>query len=135
MLLYQQYHIVKETLVDGETDVENLIEAYPVEIQKAIDEMTKQNLHLIWMADSDLLLVTYEKNNSSKQIRAALHADVGGYLTVLENEFYTHTGLALSPDQVIDYIIDMENTLFASKNQDTIYYHLAYSYSVPIVFQ
>ena len=61
----------------------------------------------------------YGKNEFSARVRASLHEDVGGYITLLESEpFVRYPGLAYSIDESVDFMIEMEKTLLTSQIYD-----------------
>ena len=132
MTIYKHEQIISDASVDESIDIEKFLEkkhTYPEDLQKALDGMVKQNIYLTSIPNWAALFPKYGKNEFSAQVRASLHEDVGGYITLLESEpFHYYPGLAYSIDESVDFMIEMEKTLLTSQiyNIDSSYLSSTY---------
>ncbi|MER2091089.1 MAG: hypothetical protein ABS920_15230, partial [Sporosarcina sp.] len=70
-----------------------------------------------------------KKNENSAKIRSSIHPDLRGYLTGLESmPMVTYPGLAHPLEQSIDYLLEIEKTLLATKLTDEATSNLSWSY-------
>lgn len=127
MTFYDHEQIFADARLDGEIDIEKFIEekdSYPEKLQNALDGMVKQNIYPISIKDSMPFYPVHVNNEISKRIKNSLHEDVGGFIKLLELEPLYYLDSAYSIDIMVEYMIEMEKTLFAFENDTNAFNNL-----------
>ena len=128
MTIFEHEQILDDATSDGEVDIEKFMEekdAYPEELQNALEGMVKQNIYPVSLKDLAPFYPVHVNNKISKRIRDSLHKDVGGFITLLELEpFLYYPDSTYSVDILADYMIEMEETLVAFENSTYASDHL-----------
>lgn len=126
MLLSEYPEAIEQAILTGEFDFE---QTYPEALQQALGGMRKQNIYPTFIKQWSTIIPMFQKNEISEQMRASLHEDLGGYLTLLESTpFVIHPDLAYSYDESIAYLLDMERTLLVSGVEENFHTMLNYTY-------
>ncbi|MCG7335995.1 hypothetical protein MHZ95_12055 [Sporosarcina sp. ACRSM] len=127
MLLSEYPTVIEQAMANGEMDPEQSI--LPEKIQKAVKGMRTQNIYPTVVPQWHTIVPIFQKNEISAQMRASLHKDLGGYVTLLESTpFVDYPDLAYSYNESIEYLLDMEKSLLASWEGENFYYMLEHSY-------
>lgn len=128
MTFFDHEQIFEDATIDGEINIEKFLEEmdeYPEDLQNVLEGMVKQNIYPISLKDLAPFYPVHVNNEISKRIRDSLHKDVGGFITLLELEpsmYYEDP--AYTVDKLGDYMIEMEETLFAFENSANSFEHL-----------
>ncbi|MFC5591892.1 RNA polymerase sigma factor [Sporosarcina soli] len=127
-LLLSEYPTeTEQAMVNGKMDLEQ--STYPEKLQKAVKGMRAQNIYPTVIPQWNTIVPIFQKNEISEQMRASLHEDLGGYVTLLESTpFVNYPNLAYSYDESVEYLLDMEKSLLASWEDENFHYMLEYSY-------
>ena len=92
--------------------------------------MKTQNIYPTVIPQWSTIIPTFQKNEIGAQIRASLHEDLGGYVTLLESPpFVIYPDLAYSFDESVEYLLDMEKTLLASQLDENVSVPLSHAYT------
>ncbi len=127
MLLSEYPAVIEQALVNGKLDLEQ--STYPEKIQKAVKGMRTQNISPTVIPQWHTIVPIFQMNEISAQMRASLHEDLGGYVTLLESTpFVIYPDLAYSYDESVEYLLDMEKSLLASWEDENFHYMLEHSY-------
>ena len=128
MTIFEHEQIIEDATIDGEIDIEKFLQekdSYPEDLQNALEGMVKQNIYPISVKDLASFYPMHVNNDISKRIRDSLHEDVGGFITLLELEpFLYYQDSTYTLDKMVDYMIEMEETLFAFENSTNAFEHL-----------
>ncbi len=119
---------IAKAIGDDTVNPEKFIEdkdEYPEDFQKVLEGMVKQNIYPTSIPEWGIFIPNYKKNEFSTQFRAAIHKNLGGYITQLESApFIYYPDLAYSLDESVDYLKEMEETLLTSQVDGSPYFSL-----------
>lgn len=127
--LYEHKGVITEKLKNGTIDVEKLLlkkNTYPEEIRTVLGAMGDQNLGLVKDSEWDYFYPLYLENEVGLAIRDSIHEDFRGYMTFLEtnpiNYLAIQSGSTLQ--QMVGYIVELENTLLVDQQEDRSYQNI-----------
>jgi len=119
ILLSDYPETIDWAIVDGKIDLEKFLDdraTYPKALQKGLEGMMKQNIYPTVIPHWNTIIPIFQKNEIGEQMRALLHEDLSGYVTLLESPpFVIYPGSAYSFDEAVEYMLDMEKTLLVSQ--------------------
>lgn len=133
-ILFSDYpETIEQAIVDGKIDLEKFLAdrpTYPKALQEGLEGMMKQNIYPTVIPHWNTIIPIFQKNEIGQQMRALLHEDLSGYVTLLESPpFVIYPGLAYSFDESVEYMLDMEKTLLASQLDENVSVPLSHAYT------